>query len=474
MCSYADIHRPKYAVFENVVAIAANRKGFEDQNVLSQVVACFVSMGYQVNQYIMDAWTYGSCQQRSRVMVTIAAPGLVPIQQPKHTHSMLSNETAARSLGSLPNGQRFGGREYYSTPFAHISAGAATSDLPDIGNGNIQTCISHPNHRVSAPPSRKERALLACIPREPPCCGYAEAYKLGLIPSTLQKPSKESGRAYRRIHCDGLVPTITTGLSIQDSRNGATVHWSQDSPITILFARRTQGYLDHEPIIGTLAEQYKIVGNGVDRHVAFALGLAIRKAIVSNKQQDGVSASDMLVDVEQDDDHFSEAAGTCSADDSDLDADMTDIPGLDGTSDVRDNLPMPPPLHNSSLLLRVSKTITSGIKDLAHRSRYYPPPTPATSNPSKRSLEWISEGVDDGSFRHDDDGQASASREPNLVDMKETGNTAQDKVVRNGDVASKTGRVGTKSGYTRHSGLEVVFTPKQWNQKPEREHHTSD
>lgn len=278
-CSFVDLYRPQFGILENVVRMAATRKGFENENVLSQLVACLVSMGYQVNQYIMDAWSYGSAQQRSRVFLVIAAPGLSPILQPPHTHSRPEEETTGRSLGWLPNGQRFGEREHYPTPFAHVSAGEITSDLPNIGNGNIQSCIPYPDHRLSRPPNSKERTLLKCIPTYPPGCGYKEAFSLGLVPPLIQKNKKETGKAYRRIKEDGLIPTITTDVSIQDSRNGACVHWSQDRPITIQDARRAQGYLDHEPIIGSLPQQYKIVGNGVDRKIAFPLGMMLRWSI---------------------------------------------------------------------------------------------------------------------------------------------------------------------------------------------------
>ncbi|CAN9466232.1 unnamed protein product [Alternaria alternata] len=40
--------------------------------------------------------------------------------------------------------------------------------------------------------------------------------------------------------------------------------------------------MDQEPIIGSLIEQYKIVGNGVDRKVAFAIGLALLRAVQKN------------------------------------------------------------------------------------------------------------------------------------------------------------------------------------------------
>jgi len=79
-CSFLDLYRPEYAVLENVVSVANER--IPGQNVLSQVVACLISTGYQVNQYIMDTWSYGSSQHRSRLFMTVAAPGLDPIAQP--------------------------------------------------------------------------------------------------------------------------------------------------------------------------------------------------------------------------------------------------------------------------------------------------------------------------------------------------------------------------------------------------------
>jgi DNA (cytosine-5)-methyltransferase 1 len=433
ICSYVDLYRPEYALLENVVSMADTRKGLEDQNVLSQLVAFFVSLGYQVNQYIMDAWTYGSCQQRSIVILTIAAPGLNSIQQPLHTHSLPIDDTAGRSLGILPNGQRFGGREHYPTPFSHVFASTATSDLPNIGNGNVQTCISHPNHRVSAQPSRKDRALLELIPRSPPGFGYREAYKMGCIPAYLEKPGKEFGRAYQRIKGSHLVPTITTGLNIQDSRNGATIHWQQDRPITTLEARRTQGYLDHEPIIGSLSAQYRIVGNGVDRQVAFALGQAIRQAVIANRQHEAgpEARAPTLVDVEDDEDHFSDSASTRSGLDacvppsrngaatfinaslmlakqsqekaSSTDGDqgdetaVTEMSGLDGASDIQDSPPTAPHSSTTSILSRMSMTIAHGIKELAHRSRRSLPisTTAPSSKPSKRSYDEFSDRSSD-------------------------------------------------------------------------------
>jgi DNA (cytosine-5)-methyltransferase 1 len=499
ICSYVDLYRPEYAVLENVVSMAATRKGFEDQNVLSQLVAYLASMGYQVNQFIMDAWNYGSCQQRSRVILTIAAPGLDLIKQPKHTHSMLADHTHGRSLGMLPNGQRFGEREHYPTPFSHLTAGEVTADLPDIGNGNVQTCISQPSHRVSLQPGGKVRALLECIPRSPPGCGYREAHKLGLIPASLQKLGKETGKAFKRITKFGLVPTITTGLSIQDSRNGASLHWSQDRPITILEARRTQGYLDDEPIIGGLNAQYRIVGNGVDRQVAFALGLAIRQAFINNTQNSSnldkatEPMQDLLVDVEEDIDHFSDAASISlgiqvyvspsnradthsSASSKQLQqrpslavADFIEVPGLDGASDPRDIEPAAPPSTTTTAFLSLmSSTIVGGLTALTHRSKPSPA-MPETTSPVPQGIPPLCLKRSRTETHHDTDASISRKRTtkssniPSPAAMRNI--TKHNANVRSTDAE----RSQQKRRHTRHSGLEVTFLPKQWNKRPEKE-----
>ena len=120
-CSFTDIHRSKLGIFENVCSIkhgkAPRRQNlqmdddeFEGssassqnvQNVLSYLVTCLVSMGYQVNHFLMSSEEYGSCQKRERLILTIATPGLAPIKKPSATHEIVraSNLIIMRLLSS--------------------------------------------------------------------------------------------------------------------------------------------------------------------------------------------------------------------------------------------------------------------------------------------------------------------------------------------------------------------------------------
>ncbi|KAL6707786.1 hypothetical protein ACN47E_003686 [Coniothyrium glycines] len=494
-CSFVDHYRPRYGILENVVNMASTRTGHEDENVLSQVVACLVSLGYQVNQFIMDAWSYGSKQQRSRVILTIAAPGLTPLVQPPHTHNLPHESTVGRSLGKLPNGQRFGEREYYPTPFPHVPAKALDKGLPAIGNGVIQTCIPFPDHRLAYLPSSKERALIARIPRYPAECGYKEAMQYGLIPKLLQKNKRELGKAYRRIHAEGLVPTITTAISLQDARNGATLHWSEHRSISILEARRAQGYADTEPIIGTLAEQYEIVGNGVDRSVSFALGIALRKALHDNvtrgyKQPfptSGLAHMDAtvpLIDMNEnsqamDDDAFGRLVESRKSI-------SVVIPQRPKTETSR-GIPKGTVSDIFTAKAASHKHVLNGLGSANHGyenaqatlSHSRPAKTPANcvGRLSMSSTTTYTLGLSTSSVpkkRHWEEEGVKLQTSPTKIDSvrKKTKqcDSAQDSSSRErGTQSSEVTTESSRLRYTRHSGLEVEFVPRHWNKRPERE-----
>ncbi|KAJ8112720.1 hypothetical protein OPT61_g4983 [Boeremia exigua] len=497
-CTAVDMYRPLYGILENVVNMASTHKGLEDQNILSQLVACLVSMGYQVNQFIMDSWTYGSCQQRSRIILTIAGPGLEPILQRPHTHSRSFEDTVSRSLGKLPNGERFGGREHYATPFSHVSAQEATSDLLNIGNGNVQACIPYPDHRLSWPTTSRNRALLECIPRWPPGCGYAEAMRLDLVPPLLQITKKETGRAYQRIKADNLVPTVTTETHIQDARNGAAVHWAQHRPLSIQEARRTQGYLDHEPIIGTLGERWGIIGNGVDRKGAFSLGLSLRDAYVNSKRvlplSEGLDdEAELLVDVEVDDEEqpsatreqttfipievVSRSSSSLSSTDSFASTRKTrarsdSLSSLNGAhNESSTDSRMTPPLEPSgtvtqlvtdvSVLSRLSQNVTTKVGKLSMSAL---PALPTFLQPVKLEPSTKRQRDDSGEEQQTDMTHIGPSKRAKVVEARRT--ISPDGTILEDDMKPEIRRssLPLRSSHTRNSG-PAEFAPRAWHKR---------
>jgi site-specific DNA-cytosine methylase len=261
----------------------------QEQNVFSQILASLVALGYQVQQFLGDAWSVGSCQSRSRVFIVASAPGTVPLFSPPSTHGHPPGRGIKRNLGRTTNGLPFDIRRWENTPFPYVSARSATHDLPDIGNSLTQIYPRFPDHRTHADQSLITCQRLMRIPTLPHGTGLVQAVRSGRIRSGeayewVQKQKRDGprgrdeSRCYTRIKPDGLFPTVLTDLHLQCGFNGKTLHWEQHRSISIMETRRAQGLLDHEVIVGYPSQQLKIVGNSVDRKVAFAMGLVLRKS----------------------------------------------------------------------------------------------------------------------------------------------------------------------------------------------------
>ncbi|KAF2997388.1 DNA methyltransferase Dim-2 [Curvularia kusanoi] len=311
-CSFTDLFRPSYAILENVQEIGARIKGGKIQleaendttadtestedtdssegtdliedteltedisddksqhdSVLARLIACLVSMGYQVNHFKMNSMKYGSCQGRLRLILTVAAPGLTPIAEPERTHSKLDackvNHTSSADFSNK--------RECSHAPFRQVSAEDGIGDLPDIDTGTVHECIPFPDHRLPNWSSEATRDAAALPPILDHC-----------VPRKQHK---------RMCKCCPLATVTTTNGRV--SGWGAGLHWTQPRPLTIHEARRGQGWPDNEVVVGSPNKQYAIVGNGVDRSVSFALGLSLFQSVARNVEVGAPNLTPSLV-----------------------------------------------------------------------------------------------------------------------------------------------------------------------------------
>ena len=297
--SFVDAYRPKYAILENAREMAICSQKGQSRNMYSQIVCALVGIGYQVKQFNLDAWNYGGPQSRSRLFIVATAPGLVPLEDPPHSHAH-PLKMYNRSLGTLANGKTFGDRVWQGTPrdihrmvdvapFNFVTIGEATKDLPSNYDGLI-TCIPHPDHCPSRNETMFTRNICSSIPVNPPGLGFVQAYAMKRMPQPqiaafnwYQKArSRPESRCWQRVKPNALMPTITTRVSPGDGYGGSVIHWYDSRCISVMEVRRAQGFPDHEVIIGLPATQYHVVGNSVSRHVALALGMSLRKAWIAN------------------------------------------------------------------------------------------------------------------------------------------------------------------------------------------------
>ncbi|RYO75349.1 hypothetical protein DL764_010519 [Monosporascus ibericus] len=281
--SYVDLYRPQYGLLENVVQMVQSKHN-RDECVFSQLVSAIVGLGYQTQILFLDAWSFGASQSRSRVFLMFAAPGLRVPKAPIPTHSR--PDVPLRKLGLMSNGQSFSQREHLPTPFKFVSAMEATGDLPDIQDSKADYCVGFPDHRLTMGYTPTLRKQVQHIPTQPWGMSFSKAYYGGSMDESTRQLYPMQGKArvskisrgWGRIEPNSVFPTITTTCCPTDARVGQINHWYQPRPITILEARRAQGFLDSEVLVGSALNQYRIVGNSVARQVALALGLAIREA----------------------------------------------------------------------------------------------------------------------------------------------------------------------------------------------------
>ncbi|KAL3426131.1 cytosine-specific methyltransferase [Phlyctema vagabunda] len=291
VAAYVDFYRPKYGLLENVLNMAQKGPG-RDEDVLSQLICSIVGMGYQTQVFVLDAWSCGSPQSRSRLFLSFAAPGYEAIQHPELSHSHPPNVRTA-AVGLKSNGESFGSRKFGPTPFQFVTAEQATADLPWIGDGRTYHCTPHPDHIVARTAKEMDQHRIACIPVVPRGMTFAKTWNNGngrmtkaertLFPVTNRKGEvrlnvMDNSKAWGRVRPDSLFSTITVTIGPEDARMGRCIHWDQHRYMSLMEGRRAQSFPDDEILVGLPSDRWKIVGNSVARTVALALGLKLREA----------------------------------------------------------------------------------------------------------------------------------------------------------------------------------------------------
>ncbi|CAG8950928.1 hypothetical protein HYFRA_00003145 [Hymenoscyphus fraxineus] len=292
VAAFVDVYRPKYGILENVVNMAQKGLG-RDEDILSQLVCAIVGMGYQVDIQLLDAWSYGSPQGRSRIFVTFTAPGLEPLRHPHHSHSHPQWKKSL-GLGKLANGEAFGHRQDMPTPFSYISIGKATEHLPLIGDAQTNQCTPYPYHVLALGIPASLKYQIDCIPTHPRGMNFAKTWAQGkgvmskedrtLFPSSVTSKGRyresvmDNSRAWGRVIPTRLTSTIMVRLHATDSRMGSVLHWDEPRYMSVAEAQIAQGFLNGEVMIGRSHDWFRILGNSVCRNVSLALGLSLRDA----------------------------------------------------------------------------------------------------------------------------------------------------------------------------------------------------
>ena len=311
VAAYVDFYRPKYAILENVPGMAS--KSGQNKSVLAQMNCALVGMGYQVQNFTLDAWSFGSPQSRTRLFVAAAAPGMVPFEVPQPSHSHLEG-VRNHSLGRLANGLPVSQRQLgVSTPLKYVTIGEATADIPYNHDGRTVS-IRFPDHRLTgAGMDTDHRLRISCIPRHPEnqsintARSFIHEKLINSYPTIFNHSmrSQENSKSYRRTSANELLPTVTRYCNPGDYKSGRVLHWEANRCLTVMEVRRAQSYPDRDVILGRPSQQWKIIGNSVARTVALALGMSLRAAWLTTvasqplvSTEDGVTGQPELLRAE--------------------------------------------------------------------------------------------------------------------------------------------------------------------------------
>lgn len=268
--------RPRYFVFENVANIVTaalrhrpiserpgkkwNLSAYKDNNIngtdgalaldqeemagsaIQQILKDYLSIGYQINFGVVDAADYGAAQHRLRFVMLGARDGfLVPqIPTPSHGPGWFYNHATVRDVIA----------DLESFPGAH------SIYTPEVAK-----------YFKAVPEGKNWRSLPLEIQRE------------------AMGPSFDAGGGktgfFRRLSWDLPAPTITGAANRKAS---ALCHPSQTRPLSVRECARIQGFPDDWIITGSMAAQYKQIGNAVPVALGTAVGVSIQEAYLSDKK----------------------------------------------------------------------------------------------------------------------------------------------------------------------------------------------
>lgn len=223
--------KPKCFLFENVRGLLSHNKG----ETLRVILNFFKKNDYTVQYSVLNAWDYGVAQKRERLFVVGIRRDLsntIKFSFPeKHEYRPILRDV-------LKNVPKSDGARYSKEKekiFALVPQGGYWRDIdPSIAKEYMKTCWDMGGGRT------------------------------GIL---------------RRLSYDEPSLTILTTPQMKQTER---CHPTENRPFTIRESARIQSFPDEWEFVGSLANQYKQIGNAVPCKLAESIGLAIKDAIIKN------------------------------------------------------------------------------------------------------------------------------------------------------------------------------------------------
>lgn len=292
--------RPKFVVLENVPGLVS----FNGGQTFRDLSTAFEQAGYKVAFRILNAAHYGVPEERWRlVLIGTRLPGVVPtFPAPTHYSLQRPNFTGGRTMTfehAIGAPQR---TLFPSSLLAPITVREAIGDLPPIESGEGDAKMAYVSPPSSAYQHFMREGAIDLLNHQ--CAGLSKVnltrmkyVKPGgswrdiphnLLPAGMQKARRsDHTRRYGRLDPSGVSGTIMTKC---DPHWGTVIHYEQTRIISVREAARFQSFPDHFQFTGSIAEQYRQVGNAVPPLLAKAIAAHIRE-LLAEYEGDGLSVA---------------------------------------------------------------------------------------------------------------------------------------------------------------------------------------
>jgi len=245
-CRILKILQPKIFIFENVKGMLSMNKG----NLFNQIKQTFTSIGYEIQNKILNSAEYGVPQIRERVFI-VGTKSKNTFEYPLQTHG--DNKAGLKPFVSLKD---------------------AISDLPILESGEtLNEYQGEPQNEfqqfvrdttiLTENTSPKNGELLIKIMKS-----LSDGGNKNDLPSEL-KPKSGYGNTYAKLWWNKPVPTVTRNFACASSSR--CIHPRDSRALTTREGARLQSFPDSYKFYGSVATKNLEIGNAVPPLLSIAL-----------------------------------------------------------------------------------------------------------------------------------------------------------------------------------------------------------
>ncbi|WP_109510439.1 DNA cytosine methyltransferase [Nocardioides speluncae] len=260
--SYLEVVRlamPRAVVMENVPDMALDREMF----ILRSMVFELESLGYSVEERVVDAWRYGVPQFRQRLILVAIRDG-GQFEWPSETPRKVTVANAISDLPSVEGGWRPEGGAQGWTEYAGPRSAFQRAMRSGVQNDDEAKVFDH----ITRPVREDDERAFELLDSE---SRYSD------LPEHLKRYRDDIfDDKYKRLSGDDVSRTITAHIA----KDGYWyIHPEQNRTLTVREAARIQTFPDWFRFAGPPSAAFKQIGNAVPPRLGFAIGSAVVAAL---------------------------------------------------------------------------------------------------------------------------------------------------------------------------------------------------